>query len=770
MTETLLDQIEAHLKHALTYNENAELAPVALLWPDRDRQFTEAARLLRTHMPILTFGELDTSQAQGPAYWLRCVIAGTIDASLPAGTPVVYLPGVGRDDLRAIEGCPRELAPIAELQYRAQWFSHPSGKDWTVRALLSNTDRGLGHDVAEDPATSEALVGAFGELLGIPVRRLSWQHIDAGFLRGLLNPDPVGALLEWLDDPSGFQARLKDEQWKAFIAQSKRDYHFDPVSDGEVTGARRLGERQGAWADVWRRYEQNPEAYPGIEARLRKGKPTDQLFAGPTGAWPQDNEEAEARLRSALTDLRGTPPGSARDAIATLWQEHRERRNWVWAKLDRAPLAFALEHLHRLAQLTTRGPSGSVDDLVAAYAADGWRADYAFLSALQAAGEVRANREAVAQAATALYWPWLDAHARALQDAIGPLANAGTYEAGKEASTRNGTVTVFVDGLRLDLGHRLADRLGGLDVMVDTTLAALPTVTDTAKPVLAPVPDGSLSAGNDLGPVRADSGARANITVLRTLMGYRGIQVLRGPETGDPLGCAWTEAGEIDRRGHEFGVGFVDEIDEELHRIARRVKLLLHAGWEQVDIVTDHGWLLLPGGLEKVELPAATVEVKKGRCARLKAGANVSVPTVPWHWDSEVRIAVAPGVSCFEANQEYEHGGVSLQECIVPRLRVRAVADRVRTGGAAIMKLKWLGLMCRIELENVAPGATVDIRARPGEPASSVVGEAKETTGTGRVSLLVPDEDLEGDEAYVVVVAADGSILIQREVTIGANR
>ncbi|WP_129664641.1 BREX-1 system phosphatase PglZ type B [Phytoactinopolyspora endophytica] len=770
MTETLLDQIEAHLRQALAYNENAEVAPAALLWPDRDRQFTEAARRLRTRMPVLTFGELDTSQAQGPAYWLRCVVAGTVDASLPAGTPVVYLPGVGRDDLRAIEGCPRKLAPIAELQYRAQWFSHPSGKDWTVRSLLSNSDRGLGHDVAEDTATSEALGGAFGELLGVPVLRLSWQQIDAGFLRGLLNPDPVGALLEWLDDPNGFRARLKDEQWTAFIAQSKRDYHFDPVGDGEVTGARRLGERQGSWADVWRRYEKNPEAYPGIEARLRKGMPTDQLFAGPTGAWPQDNEVAEDRLRGALSDLRGAPPGTARDRIATLWHEHGERRNWVWARIDRAPLAFALEHLHRLAQLTTRGPSGEVDDLIAAYTADGWRADDAFLAALQAAGEVMADREAVSQAAIAIYWPWLDAHARALQDAIGPLSNAETYNVGQEASTKNGIVTVFVDGLRLDLGRRLADRLGNLDVTVDTTLSALPTVTDTAKPVLTPVPNGSLRAGNDLGPARSDSRAKANITVLRALMGQRGVQVLRGAETGDPSGCAWTETGEIDRRGHEFGIGFVDEIDEELQRIARRVKLLLDAGWEQVDIVTDHGWLLLPGGLEKVELPAATVEVKKGRCARLKAGANVSVSTVPWHWDSDVSIAVAPGVSCFEANQEYEHGGVSLQECIVPRLRVRAVADRVSTGGAAITKLKWLGLMCRIELENIAPGATVDIRARPGEPASSVVEEAKETTGTRRVSLLVPDEDREGEDAYVVVIAADGGILVQREVTIGANR
>lgn len=768
MTETLLDQIEANLRHALGYNANAEVAPVALLWPDRECQFSEAAQRLRHRLPLLTLGEVDDSQARGPAYWLRCVIAWTIDIDLVEGIPVVYLPGVGREDLRAIEDCPRELAPIAESQYRGQWFAHPNGKDWTVRALLSNRERGLGLDVAEDAATTEALLGAFGQLLALSMHRLATEYIDVDFLQRLLNPDPVAALLEWLDDPSGFQARLDEGQWKAFIDQSKRGYRFDPAGQGEVTGGRLLGEREGEWAEVWRRLEQSPERYPGIEQRLRTGRP-DKLFAGPSGAWPQDNQEAEAKLRSALTELAGRPPAQARDIVGELWEQHRERRNWVWAKLDHAPLVFALEQLDRLGQLTAGGPSGDVDALAAAYAQDGWQADDAFLAALRAAGE-SADRKAVAGAATALYRPWLDAHARALQAAIGPLANVGAYRPGPEVSTEDGTVTIFVDGLRLDLGHRLAERLGSLDVTVETALAALPTVTDTAKPVLTPVPDGSLVAGKDLGPARASSGAKANINVLRGFMAERGLQVLQGAESGDPSGCAWAEAADIDKRGHDFGLAFVDEIDRALDDIAKRVKLLLDAGWEQVDIVTDHGWLLLPGGLEKVELPAATVELKKGRCARLKGGADVAVPTVPWHWDSDVRIALAPGVSCFEANQEYEHGGVSLQECVVPRLRVRAAVARTVTGGAAITKLKWLGLMCRIEFENVAPGATVDIRALPADATTSVATETRVTTGAGKASLFVADEDLEGEDAFVVIVGRDGNILAQRDVTIGANR
>lgn len=769
MTERLLDQIEAHLLDALAYNENAEVSPVALLWPDSDGQFRAAVEALRPRLPLLTLGDLDEQARQGPAYWLRCVIARTVDVGLPEGTPIVYLPGVGRDDLRAIEDCPREVAPIAELQYRGQWFAHPNGRDWTVRGLLSNRERGLGLQLAGDAATSDALLGAFEQLLDLPSRRLAAQYIDADFLHRLLNPDPVAALLEWLDDPSGFQGRLDAGEWKAFVGLCKSEFDFDPATDGEITGGHLLGEGQRRWSDVWDRFAQNPERYSGVESRLRKGKPADQLFAGQPGAWPQDNEEAEAKLRLALGQLADATASEARETINKLWKKHRDRRDWVWAKLDRAPLAFALEQLQRLAAVTASTPTGDVNDLVTAYADEAWQADDAFVASLQAA-PAAADREAVAAAANAIYRPLIDAHARALQQAIGPLANSGTYRPGGAASTATGTITVFVDGLRLDLAHRLSERLGGLDVKIETALAALPTVTDTAKPVVTPVPEGSLVPGKDLGPARAASGAKATIAVLRGLMADRDVQVLQGAETGDPSGTAWTETADIDKRGHDFGVTFVDEIDRELDDIAKRIKMLLEAGWEQVNVVTDHGWLLLPGGLEKVNLPAATVEIKKGRCARLKEGASVSVPTVPWHWDSNVRIALAPGTSCFEANKQYEHGGVSLQECVVPRLSVRTGALRTKTGGAAITKVKWLGLMCRVEYENIAPGAKVDIRALPADPTTSVAETVKETIGSGRQSLHVPDDELEGEPAYVVIVADDGSILAQREVVIGANR
>ena len=56
---------------------------------------------------------------------------------------------------------------------------------------------------------------------------------------------------------------------------------------------------------------------------------------------------------------------------------------------------------------------------------------------------------------------------------------------------------------------------------------------------------------------------------------------------------------------------------------------LLLAGWRKVRVVTDHGWLLMPGGLPKTDLPAFLTESRWTRCATLKSTAATHLPTVP---------------------------------------------------------------------------------------------------------------------------------------------
>lgn len=774
MTETVLDGVIECLHSALDHNVNTQVAPVALLWPDEQKQWVSAIPRLSERVPIVVLGDNAAVINRGPAYWIRCVVARTIEFDSPSGVPIVYLPGVARSSLRAVDSCPPYLAPIAELQYRSQWFSHPNGRDWTIVSLLSHQERGLGLNLTSDPETAAAARLAVAPLVGQRIDTLSRHLLDADFFHELVSPDPVRSLLGWLDDPTGFHTNLGEAQWSAFVLQCKADYGFNPEFDGEVTAARKLGERHGSWQLAWERFAEMPHRYPNIPDQLRKARPAEQLALGEathSESWPQDNDESEYRLRRVLRDFEALTTEGARKQIADLEEHHAWRRGTVWAELDRAPLAFAVEQLAVLAELTSQ-PLADHDllALTADYSERGWKADDALLHALAAVTSAP-DQDAVGAAATAIYRPWLDTAARAMQALTSAPTQGNNYVAGPPAARANGVVTLFVDGLRLDVAHRVSDRLAnaGMNVEVATSLAALPTVTQTSKPALMPIAPGFLTGGPELHAQRSSTGTRAQIAVLRTLMGENDVQVLGPTGTGQPGGAAWAEVGEVDSRGHEMGAGLAHYIDQEVERIAVRVRGLLEAGWEQVNVVTDHGWILLPVALEKVNLPPAPTLIKKGRCARLKEGAVVDTPTVPWFWDKDVRIAVAPGASCFEAGKEYEHGGISPQECIVPRLTVTAGSSSP-AHGVEISKIKWLRMLCRIELSGPTSDLSVDLRALPADPTTSIAEQAKETSTVGKVSLMVPDEELEGERAHLVVVSPEGQILAQREVVVGRNR
>ncbi|OBG23486.1 hypothetical protein A5765_18795 [Mycolicibacterium celeriflavum] len=771
MSHTVLDALVLSVQGAADYNQNAHVAPVAVLWPDEARSWEAVVDRLGERVPVISLGEFDVERRRGPAYWLRCVVAGTYELSLPDGVPIVYLPGVGRNSLRAVDACPPQLRPIAELQYRSQWFSHPSSRDWTPRTLLTHETRGLGLAIAEDAETVSALRLALQLLMDEPMDRVRPQFLDAEFFNELVNPDPVRSILDWLDDSSAFRDRLDEARFTAFVQQSKVDLGFDPTSDGEIVAARKLAARSGAWSKVWKRFEDAPERYPGIPAQLRKARP-DVLFVENCEAWPQDNEAEEGELRRVFRDFAELTTSEACSRLADLEAEHAWRRGTVWARLDEAPLAFALEHLVILGQIVSVG--GAAEDLESLrddYENRGWRADEAALRAL-AAATAEPDRTAVSAAVRTIYRPWLEEGARALQKVVGPLANAGTYEPERVTSPPPGVVTVFVDGLRLDIARRVQERLTniGLEVELRANLAALPTVTHTAKPALVPWAAGLLGPGPELYAADATTGTKATVQVLRAHMQAAGVQVLGPVDKGDPSGVAWTESGELDHRGHDVGARLVDYIDEEVQRIVNRIRELLDLGWQRVEIVTDHGWILLPGGMEKVELPKAVTEVKKGRCAKLKDGAAVDSPTVPWHWDPDVRIALAPGVSCFEAGKEYEHGGVSPQECFVPRITVTSGRSATATDGPEITTVKWLGLLCRIQVDGFAHGVIADIRALPGAANTSIAESVKETQGPGKISLVVPDDRHEGERAFIVLAGSDGQVLAQREVIVGTNR
>src|SRR5690606_6312893 len=107
---------------------------------------------LRHALPgLLTLGGYDPEHNTGPAIWLKTALAGLLPEVATGDTPaVLYLPGVSRTDLRAIESCSRALQPLAELQYRGVFWSQANSKDWTISAFLGSRNGGLGLEVSPD--------------------------------------------------------------------------------------------------------------------------------------------------------------------------------------------------------------------------------------------------------------------------------------------------------------------------------------------------------------------------------------------------------------------------------------------------------------------------------------------------------------------------------------------------------------------------------------------------------------------------------------------
>jgi hypothetical protein len=202
--------------------------------------------------------------------------------------------------------------------------------------------------------------------------------------------------------------------------------------------------------------------------------------------------------------------------------------------------------------------------------------------------------------------------------------------------------------------------------------------------------------------------------------GYRIIPA--GSESG-----GWAECGLIDSIGHSLHGELVHQLSSEIEKIADRIVALLGAGWRRVRVVTDHGWLLMPDGLPKVDLPAYLTETKWARCAVVKGLSEVPVPTFPWYWNEDVRIVSPPGIACFRAGERYTHGGVSPQECVVPDLMVeRGVEDSF----ASIQSVEWRKMRCRIRVEGNDPGLKVDLRTNWKQASTSIVAAAKPVGAT----------------------------------------
>ena len=769
---TVLDRLVAGLR-AKAAPLDGEARPAAVLWTDPREEWRPLVDvLLQSVEECVVLGDYAPARRTGPAVWVRCVVDGALDEpALPGDRPpIVYLPGVARQDLRAGGECPDGLKPLVELLFRGALWRQPNGGDWTVNAFLTSR-KTLGLDVAGDRATAEALLRALPEVALAPVAQLAGRRLEADDFDRMLAGDVVRDLLRWMGDPETTRARLGGNGWHAFCNRCRDELGFNPAQEADVVAGERMAGGAGAWAAVWERFAEAPGGYGDVAGLLRRSAPAGTLRFEERERWPDLNDEDEGAVRDALGKLPALPHLEACEAVAALERQHGERRAWVWARLGLAPMAGVLKPLAALAAAARQALGGTEPaDVAAAYLERGWQADLGAWRAVAAAPV--ADEARVSRAVRRLLEPWLDESARAFQAAVerSPLPGAGGQPA---VEAGNDGCLVFVDGLRYDLALRLAERLEGRGLRADLgrRWAALPSVTGTGKPAVTPVA-GDIEAdalGRAFGAKLKPAGRPADAAGLRAALEARGYQLLAGDGADAPRvhpARGWLEAGEFDTLGHQRGARLARDLDGEMERVAERIARVLDAGWTSVRVVTDHGWLLLPGGLPKVDLPKHLTETRWARCAAIAGESAPEVVRAPWHWNARRWFATPPGIACFNRSEEYAHGGLSIQECLIPDVMVtRAEASETAAG---ITSVTWRGLRCFVEAQVRGGPVTADLRlARP--TGESVAAAAKPVDAEGAVSLVLADDEHEAAALVLVLLDETGRVLAHRPVRVGVD-
>ena len=191
--------------------------------------------------------------------------------------------------------------------------------------------------------------------------------LDADFFRDLVNPDPVRSLLRWLDDPQRLpRLGSTTPSGRRSCSNARPTTASIRPSTARSPPAASSGARKGRWANVWKRFAETPERYPGIPDQLRKARPEElivedrrRLAAGQRdGRRPAPQPAARLRGAHARGRSQGggrgstpsTPGVAARSGPTSTWRRSRSRSS-------SSSLLAELDAQHRSPRMTSRRSS-----------------------------------------------------------------------------------------------------------------------------------------------------------------------------------------------------------------------------------------------------------------------------------------------------------------------------------------------------------------------------------------------------------------------------
>jgi PglZ domain len=267
----------------------------------------------------------------------------------------------------------------------------------------------------------------------------------------------------------------------------------------------------------------------------------------------------------------------------------------------------------------------------------------------------------------------------------------------------------LVDAMRFEMGFELAERLPKTtEVIIRPAIASLPSITPIGMAALQPgasssfnvvVQGGTLGARidaaflPDLAARKKFASARVPNLVDVSLDELLSLQPSRLARKIEEAQVVVVRSQEIDHAG-ETGFSFQARqvMDTVIDNLARAIRKLAAAGFEQAVVTADHGHLFFPSDCDesmRIASPGGDEVDLHRRCWIGRGGATpagcVRVNAAALGYDSDLDFVFPLGSGVFKSGGDlaFHHGGPSLQELVIPVLTVRMKTprpDRSTTG------------------------------------------------------------------------------------------
>lgn len=403
----------------------------------------------------------------------------------------------------------------------------------------------------------------------------------------------------------------------------------------------------------------------------------------------------EKRNRALLDDIVPLYDDLKRHAL-DFWGDQAEKPHAQaipWGELARLSKAVTT-----LLDATPRIPWAKPADAIEWYIHVGWRIDQAGEHILQQLVKpskelldlITPLREAYRNHWEHLMIEWSDLWSNA-KCPLPDKKSQGEWLRDELKASSRPTAVIVIDALRYDIGMALREQINineGIErATVIAAHTALPTITALGMGMALPLAERDLHAeivkgkwqlyykGQTLDLSIAENRRewlkthyKISPDALLQLADVRISGMLPAPQGKRPLLFLFDAI--IDKLGHDeeleaWGTKHIQE------NYVQTIGLLRDNGWERVLIVTDHGFIHWPGSIEHKVSPLPDAAYSSRRAMAYPAetyleGPQGLAPGGAW------RIAVPNGAECFRSygGLGFFHGGASLQEWIVPCLKI----------------------------------------------------------------------------------------------------